>query len=177
MIETPRLLVRKFLQSDATDLYEYLSRPEIYKFEPGAPISLAEAEDMAARRAVGEEFYAVVLKANQKMVGHLYFAQIEPKEFLTWELGYIFNPAYQKHGYASESARALIEYGFANLGVHRVVAHCNPRNVASWRVMEKVGMRREALLLKHAFFRRSPDGSPIWIDSYGYAILEEDLRE
>ena len=176
MIETSRLNIRKFLRSDAADLYEYLSKPEIYEYEPGGvPASFERVQELAARRAEGNEFYAVVLKEKQKMVGHLYFAQIEPKEFLTWELGYIFNPAYQKQGYASESARALIEYGFTHMGIHRVEAHCNPLNVASWRVMEKIGMRREALLLKHAFFHHNPDGSPIWIDSYGYGMLREDL--
>jgi RimJ/RimL family protein N-acetyltransferase len=176
MIETKRLLVRKFLESDAADLYEYLSRPEIYEFEPGGvPASLKRVEELAARRASGNEFYAVVLKENQKMIGHLYFAQTAPVEFLTWDLGYIFNPDYQRCGYASESARALIEYGFANMGIHRVEAHCNPKNTASWRVMEKIGMRREALLLKHAFFHHNPDGTPIWIDSYGYGMLKEDL--
>jgi ribosomal-protein-alanine N-acetyltransferase len=175
MIETKRLLIRKFLVTDAADLYEYLSLPEIYEFEPGGPITLEEAQGMSASRAAGDGFYAVVLKETQKMVGHLYFAQIEPKEFLTWELGYIFNPKYQNNGYASESARALIEYGFAYKGIHRVEAYCNPLNVASWRVMEKIGMRREALLIKHAFFHRNPDGSPIWIDSYGYGMLKEDL--
>ena len=108
------------------------------------------------------------------MVGHLYFAQIEPKEVLTWELGYIFNPAYQKHGYASESARGLIEYGFANLGIHRVEAHCNPQNVASWRVMEKIGMQREGYFRQNIFFQRDAEGEPIWLDTFEYAILQTD---
>lgn len=175
MIETARLLIRKFHESDAADLYEYLSLPETYEFEPGSPISLDEARIMSATRATGDAYYAVEFKEDRKLVGHLYFAQSEPKEFRTWELGYIFNPHYQRRGFASESARALVEYGFTHLGVHRVEAHCNPLNIASWRVMEKIGMRREALLLQHAFFHRNSDGSPIWIDSYGYGMLKEDL--
>lgn len=174
MIHTARLFIRHFQESDCESLFEYLSDPVIYRFEPGAPVSMEEARELARERAGGDDFWAVVLNSTQELVGHLYFSQTEPKEFLNWELGYIFNTRFQNQGYATESAAALVRYGFAHWGIHRVVAHCNPENVASWRVMEKIGMRREGCLRKHAFFRRKPDGSPLWIDSYAYAILQED---
>ena len=72
-------------------------------------------------------------------------------------------------GYATDAARAILRYGFETLGLHRVIANCQPENVASWRVMEKLGMRREA------HFRQCihrDDGT--WWDEYSYAILEED---
>ena len=110
------------------------------------------------------------------MVGHLYFQQTEPLEFLTWELGYIFNPRYQNKGYATESAAALIRYGFDHWGIHRVMAHCNPENIASWRVLEKIGMRREGHFQKNVFFKVQADGSPVWVDTYEYAILKQDIN-
>jgi RimJ/RimL family protein N-acetyltransferase len=175
MIETERLVVRRFAVKDADDLYAYLANPAIYRFEPGAPISRQRAVELAAERAQGADFWAVVLKRMGVMVGHLYFKQIEPSEFLTWELGYIFNPTYQNQGYATESARALIRYGFQHWGIHRVVAHCNPENVASWRVMEKIGMIREGHFRKNACLHRDTTGAPLWTDSYEYAMLAEDL--
>jgi RimJ/RimL family protein N-acetyltransferase len=176
MISTSRLLIRQFQEQDYRSLFEYLSNPIIYRFEPGEPISLEKARELTLERAQGTDFWAVVLKNDLKMVGHLYFKQIEPKEFLTWELGYIFNPAFQNKGYATESAYGLIQYGFEHLGIHRVIAHCNPENIASWRVLEKIGMKREGYFRKNVFFHTTPDGSPLWIDTYEYAILKEDIK-
>ena len=78
---------------------------------------------------------------------------------------------------ASESALALIQYGFAECGVHRVVAYCNPENIPSWRVMEKVGMRREGYLRQNIFFRRDENGNPSWQDSYAYGMLKDDFKK
>jgi [ribosomal protein S5]-alanine N-acetyltransferase len=175
MIHTSRLLIRRFQAQDDISLFEYLSNPRVYRFEPGDPISLEEAKEIAWERAHGTEFWAVILKSNQKLVGHLYFEHIDPKAFLTWELGYIVNPAFHNQGYATEAADGLVRYGFQHFGIHRVIAHCNPENVASWRVMEKIGMRREGTFRKNVFFRTAPDGSPLWLDTFEYAILREDI--
>lgn len=174
MIDTGRLVIRPFRAEDGAGLYAYLSNPAVYRFEPGEPVSLERAQELAAERAEGQNFWAVVVKNTHELVGHLYFHQIEPPEFMTWELGYIFNPVYHNLGFASESAEALLAYGFKNWGIHRVVAFCAPENVASWRVMEKIGMRREGLMRKNIFFRRKPDGAPDWEDSYAYALLAEE---
>lgn len=175
MIDTPRLLIRPFQERDSVSLFEYLSNPLVYRFEPGEPISLEKAQKLTVERSKGTDFWAVVLKNDQKLVGHLYFKQINPEELLTWELGYIFNPAFHNLGYATESAGALIRYGFQHLGIHRIVAHCNPQNVASWKVLEKIGMKREGCFRKNIFFQRAVDGSPLWLDSLEYAILKEDV--
>lgn len=89
------LIIRKFKTKDSKDLYEYLSQAKIFTFEPGKPLSSKEAKQTAKKRSKGDNFYAVELKSSGKMIGHLYFKQIEPLKFKTWELGYIFNPAYQ----------------------------------------------------------------------------------
>jgi RimJ/RimL family protein N-acetyltransferase len=172
-LRTERLVVRPFRPDDWRDLLDYLSRPEVYAYEPGEPIDEAEARSLADRRSRGSAFHAVELRAERVMVGHLYFVPIEPAELLTWELGYIFNPRYQGRGFATEAATALIEHAFADLHVHRVVANCNPANVASWRVLEKVGFAREGHLRRNIFFRRDETGRPLWHDTFEYAILNE----
>ena len=63
MIETKRLILRKFVPEDARDLFDYLSLPETYIFEPGTPISLQEAEEIAVQRAAGDSFWAVGLRS------------------------------------------------------------------------------------------------------------------
>jgi RimJ/RimL family protein N-acetyltransferase len=77
-------------------------------------------------------------------------------------------------GFATEACEAVLGHVFANLGAHRVESHCHPDNVRSWRLLERLGMRREGHHLRSVFLRRSDDGSPIWSDSLDYAILREE---
>ena len=173
MIETKRLIIRQFKPEDSTDLFDYLSKPETYKFEPGEPVTIEEAQQICVERAKGKDFFAVERKENHKMIGHLYFKQIDPTEFMTWELGYIFNPEYQRRGYGSEAAQALVEYGFKNYKIHRIMARCNPDNVASWKLLESIGFIREGVFRQYAFFHRDEQGQPIWTDAYEYSMLRE----
>lgn len=175
MIETKRLILRKFIPGDWKDLYEYLSLEEIYTFEPGQPIAREEARQMAAKRSFSDDFFAVVLKQSEKMIGHLYFSHVEPLEFLTWELGFIFNPEYQRKGFCTESSKALIDHAFLHLNAHRITAYCNPNNVASWKVLEKIGLKREGFFEKKAFFRRDENNEPIWHDCYAYGKLRDEV--
>lgn len=84
-------------------------------------------------------------------------------------LGYTIAPAHAGRGYATDIARALLDLAFTELGLHRVTAGCFADNVASWRVMEKVGMRRE----QHGV-RDSWHAELGWVDGYTYGILAEE---
>jgi RimJ/RimL family protein N-acetyltransferase len=128
---------------------------------------------MCIDRANGNSFFAVELKSSGKMIGHIYFEHIIPKEYMTWELGYIFNPIFQKKGYCTEAAAKLVEFAFKEFHAHRITAYCNPDNIASWKVLEKIGMKKEGYFSKKAFFRRNDDGSPIWHDCIAYGLLNE----
>jgi [ribosomal protein S5]-alanine N-acetyltransferase len=174
MMESERLIARRFSEEDWRDLYEYLSLPETYRFEPGAPLDEEAAKALAAERARGEAFYAVQLKDGGKMIGHVYLGAEGPPEYRTYELGYIFNPAYGRRGYCTEASALVLGRAFGELGAHRVVAYCDPGNPASWRVLEKLGMRLEGVFRKKAFFRMGPDGEPLWHDCRAYAILAEE---
>ncbi|MBN2086672.1 MAG: GNAT family N-acetyltransferase [Anaerolineales bacterium] len=173
MIETARLLVRRFSPEDYTDLFEYLSEPAVYVFEPGKPISIDEAKAMSLERSRGSDFLAVELKDIKKMIGHLYFKQAEPAWLQTWELGYIFNPKYQRQGYGSEAAAALTAYGFEHFNIHRIMARCNPQNTASWKLLDKVGFKREGHFRSYGFVHADENGAPIWTDAYEYSLLRD----
>ena len=80
------------------------------------------------------------------------------------------HPAQWGRGYTTEAARAMIDFGFRELGLHRIWADCDPRNVASWRVLEKLGLRREAHLRQNARIKGE------WVDSLLYAILDREWR-
>jgi len=175
-IETKNLLIRNHIPADWRNLHEYLSIPEIYKFEPGKPVTSTEAKAMVIERSKSNEFLAVVHKNSEEMIGHLYFHQTNPREFMTWELGYIFNPKFHNQGYCTEASKAMIRYAFNQWQAHKVVAFCNPKNIPSWKVLEKIGMEREGLFRQKAFFRRDNKGNPIWHDSFAYGILNDDSK-
>ncbi len=173
-IQTPRLLIRRFQPEDYEDLYEYLSDEQVVKYEPYPPFTKEQCRLEAVRRSKKDAFLAVCLKTTGKVIGNLYF---EKGDYDTWELGYVFNRHFQNNGYATESARALFDYAFREMRVRRVKASCSPENVASWRLMERLHMRREAHELKNIFFKTDREGNPIWQDTYHYAILSEEWQQ
>ncbi len=173
-LETDRILIRRFKKSDWKDLYEYLSDPEVVFFEPYDAFTPEEAKKEAAKRAASDSFFAVVLRSSDKMIGNLYFHE---GEFETWELGYVFNKTFQGKSYAYESAKALIDYAFSHGKTRRIIAMCNPENTRSWKLLERLSMRREGTHLQDVSFRNDDKGSPIWQDTYVYAILKSEWKK
>jgi RimJ/RimL family protein N-acetyltransferase len=170
-IETERLIIRRFQPGDEDDLYEYLSQAAVVEFEPYGVFTRAETEKEAKERSENEAFFAVCLKENQKVIGNLYFARQEPKKIRTWELGYVFNSDFWGKGYALEACWGILQYAFETLDAHRVAAMCNPENTASWKLLERLGFRREGHLIKNMYFKRDSEGNPIWNDTYIYSML------
>ena len=171
VVESARLRIRPFRRDDADRLHGYLSLAEVYRFEPGEPVDLAGARSLAEERSAGSGFLALELRSEERLIGHLSWHPLDPARLRTWELGFIVDPGFQRRGYASEGARAWIEHAFATLAVHRVVAHCHPDNIASWRTLERVGFEREGRFRQDDFFRTDAAGRPIWQDTLLYALL------
>lgn len=173
IIETERLIIRYFQESDTKDLYDYLSKELVVKYEPYDTYSYEETVLEAKRRTTDKKFYAVALKGG-KVIGNIYLAK---GDFGTWEIGYVFNSDFWGNGYAFESTEALITHAFTNLGARRIVAMCNPLNEHSWKLLERLGLRREGVLLKNIYFFKDVDGNPIWQDTYEYAVLDEEWKK
>lgn len=171
---TTRLRVRRFVPADGPSLYAYLSMPEAVRYEPYATQSQEECARLAAERSLDPAFWAVCLRGSDELVGNLYLHLEEPRSWRTYELGYVFNPAHWGHGYATEAAGALVSACFEG-GAHRVIARCDPRNGSSWRLLERLGFRREGHLLRNASFDVDDAGEQIWHDAYLYATLAEEL--
>ncbi|MDD4797359.1 MAG: GNAT family N-acetyltransferase [Eubacteriales bacterium] len=177
VLNSQELILRPFVESDADDLYEYLCRPEVVRYEPYGVQTRRQCHEWAAQRARQDCFWAVCQKDGGKLIGNLYFQRQEPFEWNTWELGYVFNSAYWGRGYATQAARCLLRHAFEQLDAHRVVAQCNPENTASWRLLERLGMRREGHFLQNASFDSDAQGNPIWLDTFLYAILDTEWGE
>ena len=171
MLETARLIIRRFQPDDWQDLHDYLSDPAVVLYEPYEVYSVEESQREAIQRAQNEAFWAVCLKESGKLVGNLY---LERQAFDAWELGYVFNRHFQGKGYAIEAARKLVDYAFGDLGARRIIAMCDPRNAHSWRLLERLGMRREGHFLQTGYFKTNAQGDPLWHDTYAYALLASE---
>ena len=99
MIKTQRLYLRRFLETDSKDIYEYLSLPEVTKYEPYDPITLEESKIIAQQRANDDRFLAICLLDSDKVIGNIFLSKEAPDYINTYKLGYVLNPLYQNKGY------------------------------------------------------------------------------
>jgi len=86
------------------------------------------------------------------------------------EVGWIFDPEFQGQGFATEAASAMLDLAFGPAEIHRVSARCDVRNLRSWKMMERLGMRREAHFREHGLFKGK------WDEEYIYAMLRQEWR-
>ena len=173
-IETARLLLRETRPEDEDDVHEYASDPCVSRYESWGPNTREKTHEVVARRLKAQQEWprdeidlAVELKSEHRVIGTMKL-HIKDHEKSSAYIGYVFNRRYWNHGYATEAARALLNSAFRDFNLHRIWATCDTRNVASSRVMEKLGMRREAHFVKDAFQKGE------WCDSYLYAILADE---
>jgi len=167
-LETQRLRLRPIEVDDWPAIHRYMSDPEVTAWLPEGRLDEAACQAFAAENA-GEAAtaVAVVERTTDELVGHMPFHPWFGSR--THEVGWVLARDRQGRGYATEAARALLAYAFETLDCHRVIATCQPENPASWRVMEKLGMRREA------HFRQGLDrGGGVWWDEYFYALLADE---
>ncbi len=166
-VKTERLFIRKFVFEDWKSVHEYTSDKMVMKFIPEGVFSEEDAKAFV-RQNMGDEpqKFPVILLEENTLIGHMVFHKCFGDH--TYEIGWVFNPKYYNKGFASEAAYTLLNYGFENLKAHRIIATCQPENPPSYRVMEKIGMRREG------YFKKCIPYGDEWWDEYYYAILDEE---
>lgn len=172
-IETARLLIRPFQDDDLAQVCTYSTDPSVMAYMGEGVQSVAQTQEFIQQNQLADEVtaYAMVLRTANNLIGHMVFHPwFAPR---TYEIGWVLQPAYQRQGYTTEAARALLRYGFETLALHRVIATCQPENVASHRVMEKLGMRREGHF-QQCIYRGSDQGVDKWWDEYFYAMLARE---
>lgn len=148
-LETERLILRRFTEDDVDDLVELDADPDVMHFITGGRLTPREEiqnERLPAyleyyQRYEGYGFWAVVEKSSGQFLGWFHFRPAPDTDPDEVELGYRLRKSAWGKGFATEGSRALVDKGFADLGVRRVVAYTMVVNVASRRVMEKAGLR------------------------------------
>lgn len=166
-IKTERLHIRNFKIRDWKAVHEYTSDPVVMKYIPEGVFTEEDAKSFVHKNT-GEDahMFPVVLSDKEELIGHISFHQYFGDH--TYEIGWVFNPKYYNKGYASEAARSILKYAFEEMKLHRIIATCQPQNPPSYRVMEKIGMRREG------YFKKCIPHDNEWWDEYYYAILAEE---
>lgn len=175
-IETDRLILRDFVADDWQRVLEYQSNPLYLRYN-----KWTERTPEAGQRFVGwfleqqEENprikfqLAVVLKSNDLLIGNC-GVRMDEADSVEANIGYEFDHNYWNHGYATEAAHAIVDFGFHHFGVHRMWADLVADNVGSAHVLEKLGMQLEGRLRDKAYFKGR------WWDELIYAILADEWK-
>jgi RimJ/RimL family protein N-acetyltransferase len=176
-ILTPRLTLRPFLRGDVDAVYAYRRREDVARYLFDSPMTrelCAEAVQLRVTQlTLVEEGDRLVLALERRpggdVVGEISLI-CRSTAARQAEIGYILSPDVQHHGLATEATAALLDLAFQTFGFHRVFARCDTRNVPSYRLMERLGMRREAHFREHIMVKGA------WANEYIYAMLAEDWR-
>ncbi|WP_235558783.1 GNAT family N-acetyltransferase [Nocardioides sp. Leaf285] len=180
-VRTERLLLRRAERADVTATYAIRRRPEVHEWLSSAALGPGEYAAMFTRpQRLATSLVVERCERPGVVVGDLMlavedaWAQTEVADRAAGtqaRLGWVLDPAYGGQGLATEAVGALLGVCFDALGLRRVVADCFADNTPSWRLMERVGMRREARTVGDSLHR-----SRGWLDGLTYALLAEEWR-
>lgn len=175
---TPRLLLRRATEADAEATWRFRRLDSVSRWLTRAPRS--PEQHRASFTEPASLAKTLVIELDGEVVGDLMveigdaWAQAEVAEQarrLQADLGWVIHPDFAGRGLATEAVREVLRICFDDLGLRRVTADCFAANEPSWRLMERVGMRREIHAVRESLHR-----SGAWLDVVGYALLAEEWR-
>jgi len=176
LLETARLLLRPFVLTDAPDVQRLAGAPEVADTTLSLPhpYEVRDAEQwigsQPARFESGSNIaYAITRRMDDVLLGAISLMEISARPRRA-ELGYWLGVPFWSQGYMTEAAAALIDYGFKQLGLHKITAAHFTRNPASGRVMQKIGMRQEGVQHQHVF------KNGVFEDDIVYGLLADEWR-
>lgn len=172
---TPRLRLREFREADILALIEMDSIPEMHTFERELP-SVEDtrkklADILTDQQEVSRKSFimGITIPPGDIIRGIAKLSR-QWEAIREWEVGWAIHPEEWRKGYATEAAWYLIDWGFKQLNIHRIVAYCHVDNAASVRVMQKLGMHQDGRLRETRWLNSG------WWDEYVYAILDKEWK-
>ncbi len=177
-MRTERLTFRPATEDDVAAAWAFRRLPEVQEW-----MTTADTDRVTfARRFVDPDRLSktLAIELDGVLIGDLMlaigdaWAQAEVRDRASGvqaEIGWCLSPEHQGRGYATEAVRELLRICFEELGLRRVVAMCFADNVPSWRLMERLGMRREEYAVRDSLHR-----SGEWLDGMTYALLVDEWR-
>jgi len=178
-LHSARLTIRPACSEDLAGIGAYRRLPDVSEWLPTSPATAEEHVAHISGKPDGLQ-KTLVVELDGTLIGDLFlsvedgWAQAEVADRakgVQAEIGWCLDPAYQGKGYAAEAVAELIRACFEDLGIRRVVANSFADNTASWRLMERLGMRRELYTVAESLHRTKG-----WVDGVGYALLADEWR-
>jgi len=173
-LETERLILRDFVKDDWQTILEYQTNPLYLRYNKWTERTPEAAQEFVGwfinQQAQNPRIkfqLAVVLKSNNQLIGNC-GVRMDKVDDVEANIGYEFDPKHWNHGYATEAAHAIVDFGFSHFGVHRIWADLVADNVGSAHVLEKLGMKLEGRLRDKTYFKGR------WWDELIYAILVQE---
>lgn len=170
-IYTKSLRLEPLKEQHAQTLFEYRSNPSVYQFQRWKPKNLKDANQFIKKYSSNVlqtntwNQLGIFLASNTQLIGDCGINIFGEKQV---EIGYTIDPKYQQKGFATEATAGLINYLFQYHNIHRISAHTDPLNIASQRVLQKLGFRQEG------YFRKSLLIGDKWFDDLVFALLREE---
>jgi RimJ/RimL family protein N-acetyltransferase len=175
-ILTERLALRELEVSDAQRIFEYRSCADVSRFQSWGTQSadaiqayIRDQSEMEPGRPGSWYQIGIILLSSGELIGDCGFHVLET-EPLQAELGIALAPQFQGRGYAAETLRALLDYLLVALGKDRAFGSVDPRNIRSMRLLQRVGMRKEAHRVKSLWFKGE------WVDDVIFAITASEWK-
>ena len=180
-IESDRLKLRTFVESDAKDLAELLQRNKYFwaTYEPlhEAEFYTEEAqfrkilESLHLQRSNREYSFGIYKKESNQLIGHISLYAIKRLPYSSAFIGYSIDESHTGKGIATEAVEQVVQFAFNVVNIHRIEAYVSPKNLASVKVLEKSNFTREGLLRKLLYINGS------WEDHYMYSLLQEEFSQ
>ena len=176
-VKTARMSLRTYELDDLEAFHDLYSREDVCRYLPWEPMDLDQARAKFEQRikqtrieADGDPLVLTAVDSETGRTAGEFMLRLQSSDSHQGEIGWIIHPDFQGRGLATEGAQEMLRLGFDELGLHRIAAGCDPRNVASLRVMERLGMRREALFVEAVYVKGE------WVDDIICAILDSEWR-
>lgn len=176
VLETNRLLLRKLSVDDAEDIFEYASDPDVNTFMPwDIHKSIDDTREFLEKseensETTGDIDWGIELKNEKILVGGITVRKWNDAN-RCGDIGYVLSKRYWNKGIATEALRTVILFGFEKLCLNRIEAHCDENNIASYKVMEKAGMKYEGTLREKVFVKNK------FVNMKVYSILKDEYFE
>jgi RimJ/RimL family protein N-acetyltransferase len=175
-LTTNRLTLREYVEQDWQAVFTYQSDPSYLQYYPWHNRTINDAQNFVQKLIFWQREkprvkfqLAIVLSEQNQLIGSC-GVRMKQANSRQAELGYEIDPSYWGQGYATEAAQKMLVFGFRELKLHRIWATCLLENVASTRVLEKLGLQREGHLREHRWMKGR------WWDSLVYSILEQEWQ-
>lgn len=168
-LETDRLILRPFKETDLDDFLDYTKDKDSLHFESFGYLNEEQLTKYFEFLVDTPIYTAIVLKENNKVIGNIYFTESGEGAF---EIGYILHINYRHKGYAYEAVKAVIDEALL-LGTHRIEATVNPENIDSLKLIERLGFKQEELLKEYKMNMLDENGNVIKSDMFLYGLINE----